>query len=462
MNKNSSQVKMMFVFSAIIFILSTISLLSSSIALLVSDKIFYGVTVENTPLGGLNAEEAAKKLESNYNRSVDGQPLIELKYEDKTFTISADELDFTVDFAETARQAYTIGRADNLAQNLYDRVVTSHKGVVIPYKTHFDETKLTAAITAISQQTIAPKKNAQLEFNQGKISIKPEITGTKLDTAELTARLKESMEHVQLPVTISLPLTIDKPTVTAADLEGIDTILATYSSSFNAANTNRSENIRIAAASINNLLLRPDAVISFNEIVGPRIVEAGFKEAPVIVEGKVVPDIGGGVCQVSSTLYNAILLADMQPVERTPHFHPLGYVPIGLDATVADNLLDFKFKNSLPRPAYIVTHIQNGVITVTILGHKQDLSPYKINIVSHIDKTIQPKVVIQYDDTLPAGKRIISDEGLPGYIVSSYRVKTKDGQEISRELLYTDEYQAEDQIVIFGTMLPKDDDKPRK
>lgn len=462
MNNPSSQVKMMFVFTAIIFILSTISLLSSSVALLVSDKIFYGVKVEDTPLGGLSTAEAAERLENDYRRDLNHQPLIQLKYKDQTFSISAEELDFTVDFTETTRKAYQIGRGDSLVQNLYDRVITSHKGIVIPYQTHFDETKLNAAIAAISQQTISPKQNARLDISQNQIKIIPETIGTKLNIDELTATLKSRIEHMQLPVKADLPLMTDKPTVSAADLEGIDTVLSTYSSSFNAQNINRSENIRIAAASINHLLLRPEKTISFNDIVGPRIVEAGFKEAPVIVEGKVVPDIGGGVCQVSSTLYNAILLADMQPVERTPHFHPLGYVPIGLDATVADNLIDFKFKNTLPNPAYITTTIQNGSITVAILGHKSDLGDYKINVVSHIDNTIAPKVVIQYDDTLPAGKRIISDEGLTGYIVSSYRVKTKNGQEISRELLYTDEYEAEDQIVIFGTMLPKDDGKLNK
>jgi vancomycin resistance protein YoaR len=453
---------MVFIFSAIIFFLSTIALLSSSAALLVSDKIFYGVKVEDVPLGGLSVDEAANKLERLYDKNTDGKTLIELKADDKNFKIDAADIDLTVDFKETAQKAFEIGRADNMLQNIYDRVATSQKGVVLAYETHFDENKLNNKISAIRSQTISPKKDARLEMNGQDIKVVPEITGKELNSDELAASLKNSIVHLKLPLSINLPLAIDNPDVKADDLSGINCVLAAYSSTFNAANTNRSENIRIAAASINNLLLRPQDIISFNKIVGPRIVEAGFKEAPVIIEGKTVPDIGGGVCQVSSTLYNAILLADMQPVERSPHFHPLGYVPIGLDATVADNLIDFKFKNSRRHAAYVLTLVQNGTLTVFILGSSDDLSDYKINLVSHIDKILDPKVVIQYDDTLPAGKRIISDEGMKGYIVSSYRVKTRNGEEISRELLYTDEYTPEDQIVIFGTMLPKDDGTPQK
>ncbi len=460
MDKHPSRVKMVCIFAAIIFFLSTVSLLSA--ALFVSDKIFYGVNVEGMPLGGLSIEDAAKKMEKNFQNRVGGRDLVQLKAQDKTFAVNAEDIALNVDFTATAEQAFAVGRGRGFFYNLYHLVISSNKGMTLPYQIHFDENKLHTVIAAIHAQTALKKQDAHLAFNPAGIQLVPEVVGKALKADELMESLKDDISHLKFPISMELPLAVDEPAVTAADLEGIDTVLATYSSAFNTANVNRSENIRIAADSMNRLLLKPQAVVSFNERVGPRIVEAGFKEAPVIVEGKTVPDIGGGVCQVSSTLYNAILLADMQPVERTPHFHPLGYVPIGLDATVADNLLDFKFKNTLPHAAYIMAGIQNGIVTVTVLGNKADLSPYKISVVSHIDKVLEPKVVTQYDNALPAGKRIISEEGAKGYIVSSYRVKTDNGQEVSRELLYTDEYAAEDKIVIFGTMLPRGDGKNYK
>ena len=430
-------------------------------ALSVSDRIFYGVTVEDIPIGGHTVQEATTKLEQAFQNKLAKKPIIRITYKDKSWNITPNDIDLHIEFEQTARKAYQIGRKSNIWHRLWERLESAHHGITLPYDLTYDPTKLKAIIWQISLETASETKDAYIDFDNGTISITPEVIGQKVDNDELFNNLNQKLLALHIPLTLELPIKTETPNVTNEDLKEIDTVLAVYNSKFNQYNTNRSENIRIAAHSINHLLLRANQIISFNDLVGLRIAAAGFKEAPVIIEGKTVPDIGGGVCQVSSTLYNSILLADMKPIERTPHFHPLGYVPIGLDATVADNLLDFKFKNTLNKNAYVLTTISNGTLTVIILGSSSSLSKETITITANVDKTLEPHTVTRYDPNLPVGKTIVQEDGLTGYIVSSYRIKSINNKEVSRELLYVDEYSPEDEVIVFGTKLSEEQTTPK-
>ena len=252
------------------------------------------------------------------------------------------------------------------------------------------------------------------------------------------------------PVIIDIPVIIVEPEVKYNDINDIDSILAIYTTQFNPYNENRTQNIKLASDSINGTLLKSGEVLSFNDLVGLRIAEAGYKEAPVFVEGKIVPDLGGGVCQVSSTLYNAALLADMNIIERTPHFRPPGYVPLGQDATVADKLLDFKFKNNSPHNVYIISQVGGGNITITILG-KDNAERPEITIEAMDKKVIEPNTIVKQDPSLEYGRQVIESQGQKGFMISTYRVKRVNGKEIARENLSTDEFKPEDRIVRVGT-----------
>lgn len=441
---------MFIIFSAIILLFSSIALVSSSMALMASDRIFYGVRVNELPLGGLTKAEAETKLKQFYEKQLRSEVLLKLVSNDLTREIKTADIDFQLNIEATAQKAYNVGRESNFIKRIWTRLESAHHGLSIDNDISYNRQKLEDILNKIAGQISRESQNAYCEVVDNKVIIRPEKNGIHLDIQKFLATLNQSIATVILPDTITLPITETPPALTQEKLTNIDTILSSYTSHFNKNNYNRSENIRIAANSIDGILIQPDEVISFNDLVGLRIAEAGFKEAPVIVEGKTVPDIGGGVCQVSSTLYNAILLADLTPVERTPHFHPLSYAPIGLDATVADNLIDFKFKNPLDTNVYILKQIYNGDLTIFILGSTKAQSNVTISLTSTINKKIPPPQKIEYDETLPAGKKIIKEEGIPGYIVSSYRIKTAEGKEISRELLYVDDYQAEPEIIIIG------------
>jgi len=161
-----------------------------------------------------------------------------------------------------------------------------------------------------------------------------------------------------------------KPYMTKEILEKVTNVIGSYRTSIGGS-SNRVKNIRVAAKSINNTLVLPGETFSFNQVVGPRTEERGYKGAPVIMNGVIVTGIGGGVCQVSSTLYNAVQKADLEVVERYPHSKRVRYVPPGQDAAVAWNSLDFKFNNQYSLPVIIKGSVYGRQILIKILGAKE-------------------------------------------------------------------------------------------
>lgn len=200
-----------------------------------------------------------------------------------------------------------------------------------------------------------------------KLVVVPHVVGLEIDKEEAKAKaasVKEGGDPVALNVQKLMP------GVTKSMLESkiFTGKLAAYSTRYNASKTNRSENVALAARKINGTILAPGDVFSYNDIVGKRTVANGFKNAPVYENGKSVDGIGGGVCQVSTTLYSAVLYADLEIVSRTNHSLPVSYVPLGQDATVADGSIDFKFKNNTDYPVQIEAGASGGTISITLVG----------------------------------------------------------------------------------------------
>ena len=437
--------------STIVMLACTI-LFSTGLAVLNSNRIFFGVSTNFVQVSGLTPQQAEKKLQDYFEEKIKPNPIMKIKSKNKTWSITAEQIDLALDSQETAAKVYAIGRNTNLFKRIYEQIQCFSGGIIVTPEFKCNQGKLTAILTKVHAESGQDTEDAYCQLNGDQVAIIPEKIGQKPDFDQLLHDCSLEMLKNQLPLVVELEIVISPPAITAEILRQIDTVLAEYSSHFNAANENRSENIRIAAKSIDKQLVPSGEVFSFNEHVGLRVAESGFKEAPVLINGKSVPDIGGGVCQVSSTLYNAILLADLKPLSRTPHFHPLGYVPFGLDATVADNLIDFTFQNTLSSHIYLLTKVSGDTLTIYILGNQQNKSRESISLTSSIDQVLPPGVVEQFDPTLPSGTRIVGDAGQEGYVVSSYRIKKQNGQEISRELLYVDTYTAEDQIIHVGTL----------
>ncbi len=250
----------------------------------------------------------------------------------------------------------------------------------------------------------------------------------------------------------TIPLKITEPEKKLEDLgeEAFPDQLATFSTIYDASNYNRSTNIELATEKINGTVVMPGENFSFNTVVGKRTVEAGYKEGTAYIGGKVVPDIGGGVCQVSSTLYNTALLANLEIVERSNHLFLTGYVAASRDATVYYGSLDFIFKNTRSYPIKIVASSQNGVCKISMYGIKEE-TEYEVIIQSKVTSYINYTTSYENDSSLEKGKEVVEQTGVNGCRSEGYRILKLNGKVVSQTLLSKDTYSAREKIVRRGT-----------
>ena len=236
----------------------------------------------------------------------------------------------------------------------------------------YDSALLDEKLNAIAAKINRDPVNAVCRFSGDVIEKIPGVIGKKLNTQELAENLKTPLTTLNLPTgVIDLKPEEIQPFIKTEDIADIDSILGTYSTYYYPGN--RGDNIWLAAKSISDKIVKPAWTFSFNDTVGERTWDAGYKVAGVIINGRPAEDYGGGVCQVSSTLYNAVLLAGLTPTERTPHFLQSTYIGYGRDATVADGQIDFKFRNDLVHNVYLIGEADGSRLTIYVLGTKADL-----------------------------------------------------------------------------------------
>ena len=249
----------------------------------------------------------------------------------------------------------------------------------------------------------------------------------------------------------TIPLKITYPNVTTKQIgnEAFPDLLSQFSTSFTSSGYNRSNNIILSSAKLNCLVLMPGEEFSYNQAVGQRTKAAGFRKAGAYSNGKVVQEVGGGICQVSSTLYNAVLRANLEIVDRSNHMFEVGYVPIGTDATVSWGAPDFKFKNSRSYPIKIVTSSSNRKCVVKFYGLKES-EEYDIEIVSYRTGSVPYRTTYTTDSSLAAGQQKVIQRGSNGAKSVAYRIRKKNGQVISKELLSKDTYDPHNQIIAVG------------
>lgn len=435
-------------FLGIIVLFSSISLVATNMAFMVTDKIYNGVIVGDIAVGGLTVKEAQDKIEANFQRRLDDPPII-MNYEGNHWKVGTDQIQWALDPAELAQQAFYVGRRGNILKQFQERFITINGGYRLSLAPSYSKEQLSVIIKDIAEELDREPHDAKILLDGSRIIQLPDTHGRKVDIELLAVTVHEKL-NAGFPAIIDIPVTEVEPKVKTSDIEDIDSVISMYTTQFDPVNENRAQNITLASHSIGGTLLRPGEMFSFNELVGLRIAEFGYREAPVFIEGKIVPDFGGGVCQVSSTLYNAVLLAEMKIEERTSHFRPPGYVPLGQDATVADNLLDLKFRNVLPNNAYIFSQVSSDSITIYILSKNSPNRP-EILLESVKEKVIEPNTIVKQDPSLDYGKQVIENLGQKGFIVSTYRVKRMNGKEVEREHLFTDEFKPDDRVVRVGT-----------
>lgn len=252
--------------------------------------------------------------------------------------------------------------------------------------------------------------------------------------------------------TYTIPLKITQPKVKVKDLGDklFKQTLAKYTTIYDAGVYNRAHNVALAAKTINGTILLPGETFSYNGKLGNTNAAKGYKEATAYVGGKVVPSYGGGICQVSSTLYNAVLYANLEIVERYNHSYAVSYVPAGRDATVAYGGKDFKFKNTRSYPIKIVASAKNGVVSISIAGIKEE-KEYEVVLTSSVLSTKPNSTTYENNSSLPEGKEKVIQKGYTGKTSIAYKILKYNGKTISKTVLSKDTYKPMNRIVQVGT-----------
>ncbi|MDR3586666.1 MAG: VanW family protein [Desulfosporosinus sp.] len=322
-------------------------------------------------------------------------------------------------------------------------------GTALPSVLKVDLSKVSQVLQEKLGKFNRPAKDASYKIDNDMVVIDPAESGQAVDIGRMISDLqKVSLNKV--PTRINIPVVEVPASVNTEEVKKLafDAIIGEYSTKFAVEDKNRSENLTTAAKVLDRKVIRPGETFSFNDTVGPREPGTGYKDAYVIVDGEYVQGTGGGVCQVSSTLYNAVLLSNLGVVERIPHAIAVSYVPAGQDATVNYPNIDFKFKNDTASLVYLRTEVKAGVLTFRIWGKKTEKS---VRIERQVEKEIPYKTERRRDPKLPAGRIVQEQPGAKGLVVNIWKViRDANGNE-TKQFLGRDAYAPANRILNVGS-----------
>lgn len=402
------------------------------------ETIYQGVKVAGTDVGALTVAQAEERL-SGKATEASAAP-VTLKCVDTSVRATAAELGATIDIKASVKAAFDVGREGTLMHRIARIVEVRQNGIDLPVVHTLDREVAQSFLNSLAEKIDRKPADAKLEVKKGSFRITKEKTGLKLDVERSLSGIEEQIGLV--PKEIDLVAVTDEPKVTAEGFKGIDGVISSYSTRFKPRQVDRTHNLGLAVKSIDGTLVKPGGTFSYNREVGPREKKYGFRDAPIFVKGEVEPGTGGGICQVSTTLYNAALLANLKIIQRQHHSRPVTYAPVGRDATVAFPSLDLRFQNTTGYPLYVSAYMGKNTVNVALLGKKTP--GLKVQIVSADHKVIPMPVIKRPASDAPVEK---SERGMSGHKITIYRVVTLNGGETRRERVSTDVYRPQPRII---------------
>lgn len=422
-----------------------------------------GVTFGGVPVGG-QTYAAASNLLNEHIRAAEGWTIA---YQSDKPEASAAGTFLSAGFRwdpSAPTQAIELLQQGNPLQRAWNRLQL--RGRDVPMGLLYDGDTYEAFIrqnwSALhAQQPVVAKRTIS---DQDQVSIIPDIPVYRVNSQELLNRLqavdwrrlwRESKAAVgkngaALPVPIDLPLVEARSQITYESLasQGIERKISEFTTAILPGGEGRYHNISSAARTVQDRLLAPGEIFDYAPVIKETETRFGFREAPVIYNGKLVPGVGGGICQVSSTLYNAVIRAGLEIVERRNHTLPVSYVPLGQDATFSEGYINFRFRNTTGAYLLIRTETQKDKLTIKLFGRLDQSVTYAIESVTIAELEAPVKTVV--NPALPAGKKETLQKGKPGYVVETYRIKKQNDTILSKELLSKDRYQPQPHLIAIG------------
>ena len=439
-----------------------------------NSNIISGVHIKGLDVSNMSMSDAKYQLDNYLNNLLPEE--IKVKHGDFETTISLSQIGATFDTKSAINSAYNVGRQGNIFQNNMYVLSTMFGNVNIEPILKIDKEQLTKNLEDISTQLPDKVTESSYYIENSNLIITSGKEGNVIDTdatIEVIKNVISNLSNIEEPIEMvvksakpnsidiekihneiykedpftvypsengvdfnvsieeakailgdqtaeeyTIPLNILYPKVTTNMIgtEAFPDLLSTYSTNYAASNKNRTTNLILAANKINGTVLMPGETFSYNKVVGARTIAAGYKEAPIYVSGEVVDGVGGGICQITTTLYNAVVYANLEIVQRTNHQFVPSYAPASRDATVVYGSIDFQFKNNRNYPIKIVCSVSGGVANFQIFGLKQE-NDYDVEISAYVTGRTQTAIYSE-----------------------AYKILKQDGKVVSSELLSKDTY----------------------
>ncbi len=419
-------------------------------ALVDVDTFYQYVTVNYEDLTGLTKAEAIERLNQKLQAPLEKQKLT-LDFQSEELVYPFSKFGAHYDIEAAVNEAYEHGRTGSIKERykLVSELMYTPFNVNANY-TYDEEMVKNEVKTLAAQKNIAPV-DASMKRENGKFIITEDQRGLEINQEAVVSAIKETLALNKESVIVVTTSSV-RANRTSEYFEKSKDLIGTYATTYKGGDANRITNMKVAASKLNNSVVYPGEIFSTNIAFGPSTAENGYKPAPTIVGGKLVDDYGGGVCQVSSTLYNAILYAELDVVERQNHSLKVGYTDYGFDATLAGDYIDLKFRDSTDNPVYIESYLTDNKVIVNLYGHEIHDSNRHLKFEKTLVETIPaPAENVTYSDTVADGVREVVTKPADGFKYKIYKLVYEGGTMVEKVPINTSTYKPRRAEVVVGT-----------
>lgn len=441
------------IFSCLVLVLGISSfILHKAVSKYPDDVICKNVFIGTVDVSGMSKKEAKAAVEAQLE--ADKLLSVSIQTENGTAEGTLEELGLKYKGIDKAvSKAMDYGKSGSLWSRYWKLKKTSRKAVVIKEELTIDREAGEAIFSTRTEALTNRAKNASIRKEGSGFRIEKEEEGETVDIADSLVKVEEYLNDKwdHRPFSVAADIIKEKPAVVAGDLESIKDVLGAFST--DAGNGERIQNLRTGVEKLSDIVLMPGEVLSVEEMTKPYTAENGYVMGGSYEGGRVVETYGGGLCQVSTTLYNAVIYAELEIVERYPHSMMVDYVSPSRDAAVAEGYLDFRFKNNYDTPIYIAGGIDDAnQLYFEIYGKDTREAGRTVEFESEVISTEEPGVTYEGNSELPIGMIQAVSSAHMGTDAMLWKIVYQNGEEVSREMFNTSSYQASDTIYAVGTM----------
>ncbi len=442
-----------------IIIVSIISLMVLTISICIyriiqsinywNNLIYPCIYIKNIDVGGMKRNEALQVINLSYIDKIKNKE-INLNYDNLHYFLRLSKLGVKTNIENVLDEAMSYGKDASIINKF--KILFKKQRVDFDFKVEMDDSSLNNELNNLLKKIYKDPINAKLNIDQGKFILTKEEDGIAVDNAELGNRIKACINNYNDEnISIYIPVKVVKAKIKYDMLKEINGALSSFTTNLRNSQEGRVKNIEKGVAAINGTIILPGETFSFNDVVGDTSRDRGYFPAPEILHGKLEQGYGGGICQVSSTLYGAILRSNIQPTMRQHHSFPVNYVPEGLDATIVYGLIDFKFKNIYDCPIYIKGSVKNKNVTFSVYSDVSFLKGRTYDFYSTNKKIIPAKSIYVDDPNLNEGIFETRVKPRDGVICDIYRITyDKNGNILEDKFVYKDTYSSINEIVAVG------------